>query len=61
MSTKRVLAFDFGASSGRAMLGQVMDGRIVLDEIHRFANEPITIDTTLHWDFNRLLMKLRLQ
>ena len=61
MSTKRVLAFDFGASSGRAMLGQVMDGRIVLDEIHRFANEPITIDTTLHWDLTVFLMKLRLQ
>lgn len=59
MSTKRVLAFDFGASSGRAMLGQVMDGRIVLDEIHRFANEPITIDTTLHWDFNRLFDEIK--
>ena len=59
MSTKRVLAFDFGASSGRAMLGQVDGDRIAINEIHRFANEPITVDSTLHWDFNYLFSEIK--
>ncbi|NMA79663.1 MAG: rhamnulokinase [Clostridiales bacterium] len=59
MLAKRVLAFDLGASSGRAMLGQVEHGRISLNEIHRFANEPITIGSTLHWDFDRLFSEIK--
>lgn len=59
MSAKCVLAFDFGASSGRAMLGQVKDGRIALNEIHRFPNEPITIGGALHWDFDRLFSEIK--
>ena len=38
---KRVLAFDFGASSGRAMLGTFDGSRIEIEEIHRFSNEKI--------------------
>ena len=30
-----VLAFDFGASSGRAILGSLKDGKIEMQEIHR--------------------------
>ena len=32
------LAIDIGASSGRHVLGHVEDGRIVLEEVHRFDN-----------------------
>ena len=35
-----VLAYDFGASSGRAMLGTLEDGRIEIKEIHRFPTTP---------------------
>ena len=44
------LAFDIGASSGRAMLGRWDGARIVLEEIHRFENGPIDVLGSLHWD-----------
>ena len=31
-----LLGFDFGASSGRAMLGTLEDGKLTIREIHRF-------------------------
>ncbi|MDR1862825.1 MAG: hypothetical protein LBQ67_02775, partial [Treponema sp.] len=34
------LAIDLGASGGRHILGHVEEGRLVLEEIHRFANLP---------------------
>ena len=36
---KRVLAFDFGASSGRAIIGKFENGKIELEEVHRFSIE----------------------
>ena len=51
---KRVLAFDFGASSGRAVIG-IFDGRTIrMEEIHRFSNDPVTINGTMYWDILRL-------
>lgn len=59
MSKKRVLAFDFGASSGRAILGEYDGSIITLKEIHRFANEPVMLNGTLYWDFLRLIHELK--
>jgi len=36
--TRYYLAIDIGASSGRHVLGHVEDGKIVLEEVHRFDN-----------------------
>ena len=44
------LAIDIGASSGRHMLGHIQDGRLVLEEIHRFPNEMQKKNGTLYWD-----------
>lgn len=56
---KSVLAFDFGASSGRAMLG-IFDGKkIELKEIHRFSNDPVMINGTLYWDVLRLFHEIK--
>ena len=56
---KRVLAFDFGASSGRAMLGTLVDGEIHIKEIHRFANEPVIVHKTMYWDTLRLFHEIK--
>ena len=52
------LAFDLGASSGRAILGRVRDGRLELEEIHRFENYPYEKGGHYFWDFRALLGEL---
>ncbi|MCK2243769.1 MULTISPECIES: rhamnulokinase family protein [unclassified Crossiella] len=46
----RVAAVDLGASSGRVMSVEVGSGGLTLTEVHRFANTPVTLAGTLHWD-----------
>lgn len=55
----RFLAFDFGAESGRAVLGTLGGGKIELTEIHRFPNQPIERSGHIHWDFSFLLKELK--
>lgn len=59
MSEKRVLVFDFGASSGRAMLGKFNGETISLEEIHRFENNPVKLNGTFYWDIYRLFYEVR--
>ena len=56
---KRVLAFDFGASSGRAMLATFDGKKIELKEVHRFSNDPVTINGTVYWDIQRLFFEIK--
>jgi rhamnulokinase len=44
------IAIDLGAESGRVVVGALDDGRLRLEEIHRFAHEPVWLPTGLHWD-----------
>jgi rhamnulokinase len=44
------LAFDLGASSGRAVLGTFDGERLSLEEIHRFTNRPMAIQDKLYWN-----------
>ena len=57
---KTVLVFDFGASSARAMFCRCEDGKISLEEIHRFANVPITEDGHLRWDIDELWEQMQI-
>ncbi len=59
-ATSNYLAFDLGASSGRAMLGRFDGRRIALEEIHRFENGPVRILDRLHWDAPRLLQEIKI-
>jgi len=49
------LAFDLGAETGRAFLGQIVSGSLRIQEIHRFPNEPVED----RWDVARLWLEMR--
>ena len=53
------LAVDIGASSGRHILGTIEDGKIKLEEIHRFENGMVKKDGNLCWEFDRLFDEIK--
>ncbi|MEN6578145.1 MAG: rhamnulokinase, partial [Phycisphaerales bacterium] len=53
------IAVDLGAESGRVMLGRVAEGRLGLEQVHRFANGPVEEQGSLRWDFDRLLSDIK--
>lgn len=55
----KFLAFDFGASSGRAMLAKFDGKKIELEEKHRFSNDPVNINGNLYWDALRLFFEIK--
>ncbi len=61
MNTKtlNLLGFDFGASSGRAMLGRFDGERIHLTELHRFSNDPVTLNGRMVWDVQRFFFEMK--
>lgn len=65
MKLATVLAFDLGASSGRALIGELVPDeasgqhQLKVTEIHRFPNQPIAVGGHLHWDILRLLQELK--
>ncbi|MFP6738918.1 MAG: rhamnulokinase family protein [Planctomycetota bacterium] len=52
---KTYLAIDLGAESGRAILGQLQDGKLSTEEVHRFPNKTENSDGRLRWDFPSLM------
>jgi rhamnulokinase len=59
MSSAKYLAIDFGASSGRAILGSISNKGISLEEIHRFSNQPVNLLGHIYWDFPYLFDELK--
>jgi rhamnulokinase len=55
----KFLAFDLGAESGRAVVGHLEDGRLGLEEIHRFPNGPVRVLDSIHWDVLRLWSEIK--
>jgi rhamnulokinase len=58
-SPRPYLAFDLGAESGRAILGQLNAGGLTTRQVHRFKNEPVEYGGSLHWDVARLWHEIR--
>ena len=56
---KKYIAVDLGAESGRVMIGSVWARKLILEEIHRFANGPIEEDGSLKWDFENLMTEIK--
>ena len=55
----RALAFDFGASSGRAIIGEFDGEKITLNEVHRFSNDPVDVHGTTYWDVLRQFFEIK--
>lgn len=53
-----VLAFDLGATSGKAVAGHIDGQQLAVREIYRFANDPVRVRGRLHWDILRLLFEI---
>jgi rhamnulokinase len=51
---RNYLAIDLGAESGRAILGTLDEGKLALEELHRFPNIPVRTPSGLYWDTLRL-------
>jgi rhamnulokinase len=62
-ATRKLLAFDLGAESGRGVLGRFDGRRLQLEVVHRFPNGPVHTLDALHWDvlrlYNEMLAGLR--
>lgn len=53
------LACDLGAESGRLILGTLTEGRLELEEIHRFPNGAVSREGSLNWDIDALTASIR--
>jgi rhamnulokinase len=60
VSVHHYIACDLGAESGRVMLGNLDEGRLTLEEIHRFQNGPIEVSSSLRWDVRRIFEELKI-
>lgn len=56
---RKVLAIDFGASSGRAILGSFDGNKIELTEVHRFSNDPNFENGQLRWNAEKLFNEIK--
>ena len=60
MSTKSAyLSIDFGANSGRVIVGYFLHDELILDEIHRFQNRLVKMGNHLYWDFLYLFDEMK--
>lgn len=56
---RNLLAFDLGASNGRAILGQFDGEKIMMKELHRFENNYVEMNGVYYWDTPYLFNELK--
>jgi len=56
---KNYLAFDLGASNGRAILGRFDGEKITMQELHRFENNYVEMNGVFYWDTPYLYNQLK--
>ena len=56
---KNLLAFDLGASNGRAILGRFDGEKITMQELHRFENNFVEMNGVYYWDLPYLFNQLK--
>jgi rhamnulokinase len=53
-----ILSFDFGASSGRAILGRFDGQRLSIQTVHQFPNGPVVAGRRMYWDVLRFVAEI---
>ena len=53
------LAVDFGGGSGRVIAGSLLQGKLELEEIHRFTNRQVKLGNHVYWDFPSLFEDMK--
>jgi rhamnulokinase len=53
------MAFDLGASSGRAVLGTLKNRRLQLRDVSRFSNGMVNVFGHLHWDIYKIFENVK--
>lgn len=56
---KVYLAADFGGGSGRVIAGWLDNGRLQMEEIHRFGNRQVRLGDHIYWDFPALFEDMK--
>jgi sugar (pentulose or hexulose) kinase len=59
MPAPKFVAADFGAESGRLILGILEEDKITIEEIHRFPNRQIRVFGHIYWDLFYLFDELK--
>jgi rhamnulokinase len=59
MNQKNYIACDLGAESGRVMLGRLEEGRLTLEEMHRFPSAAVRVLGSFRWDVLRIFEELK--
>lgn len=56
---KKYLGVDLGAESGRVFIGTLADGKLKVEEAHRFANGYVVINGRMRWDTFKLFGEIK--
>jgi len=59
VTAPRFLAIDLGAESGRAVVGELREGTLHVEEVHRFPNRVVSLGASLHWNVYALWEEVR--
>lgn len=57
--SKVYLAADFGGGSGRVIAGWLEDGKLTMEETHRFGNRQVRLGDHVYWDFPALFEDMK--
>src|ERR1700722_5940620 len=60
MNPNYYIACDLGAESGRVILGRLEDGRLQIEELHRFPSAAVRVLGSLRWDVLRIFAELKI-
>lgn len=57
--SKVFLAADFGGGSGRVIAGWLNEGKLIIEEVHRFGNRQVRLGDHVYWDFPSLFEDMK--